>query len=98
LNDASFEIHYPDLDPNARYKVRIVYSGATPHIKVRLEANDGIEIHPFILKKVPRSPMEFDIPQGATQGGELTLRWYREQGLGGVGTGCDVSEIWLVKV
>jgi hypothetical protein len=98
LNDASFEIHYPDLDPNARYKVRIVYSGATPHIKVRLEANDGLEIHPFILKKVPRSPMEFDIPQEATQGGELTLRWYREQGLGGVGTGCDVSEIWLMKV
>jgi hypothetical protein len=98
LNDAWFEMHYPDLDPNARYKVRIVYSGANSHIRVRLEANDGIEIHPFILKKVPRSPMEFDIPQEATQGCELTLRWYREQGLGGVGTGCDVSEIWLMKV
>ena len=98
LNDASFEMHYPDLDPDAQYKVRIVYSSVNPHIRVRLEANDGVEIHPFILKKVPRSPMEFDIPQEATQGGELTLRWYREQGLGGVGTGCDLSEIWLMKV
>jgi hypothetical protein len=98
LKDGSFEMHYPDLDADARYNVRIVYSGANPHIKVRLEANDGLEIHPFILKKVPRGPMEFDIPHEATQGGELTLRWYREQGLGGVGTGCDLSEIWLMKV
>jgi hypothetical protein len=56
LNDAPFEMHYTGLDPEARYKVRIVYSDANPRIKVRLEAadqerpGDGIEVHPFILK------------------------------------------------
>jgi hypothetical protein len=98
LNDASFEMHYPDLDPNAQYKVRIVYSTVSPHIKVRLEANDGIEVHPLIFKQVPHGPVEFDVPKEATQGGELTLRWYREQGQGGSGTGCEVSELWLIKV
>jgi len=97
LNDASFEMRYPDLDSNANYRARIVYSEGNTDTKVRLEANDGIEVHPFILKKEPRGPMEFDIPKEATQGGDLTLRWYREPGLGHAGTGCDISEIWLVK-
>ena len=96
LNDAPFEMRYTDLNPDANYMVRIVYSGG--RIKVRLEANDGIEIHPFILKKDPRGPMEFDVPKEATQGGDLTLRWYREPGLGHSGTGCDISEIWLIKL
>jgi hypothetical protein len=97
LSDTPFEMHYTDLDPGAQYKVLIVYSGECRNIKVRLEANDGIEVHPFILKKEPRGQMEFRIPQAATRKGELTLRWFREPGHGGIGTGCDVSEIWLVK-
>ena len=87
----------PDLDPGAQYGVRIVYSSACPDIKVRLEANDGIEVHPFILKKKPRGPMEFSIPKEATAGGKLILRWYREPGYGSIGTGCDVSEVWLIR-
>ena len=98
LNDASFQMHYPDLDPDAQYKVRIVYSSVNPHIKVRLEANGGTEVHPLVLKQVPRGPMEFLIPKEATQRGQLTLKWYREQGQGGSGTGCEVSEVWLIKV
>jgi hypothetical protein len=98
LNDAPFEMHYPHLDPGAQYVVRVVYSGQCPDIKVRLEANHGIEIHPLILKVDPRGPMEFDVPREACQDGELTLRWYREPGRGGNGTGCDVSEVWLMQV
>ena len=138
LNDAPFEMHYPDLDPGARYKVRIVYSDAEPRVKVRLEAKeatevattnkerpadkeatsvattnadqerpgDGIEVHPFILKPLARdadgipihAPVEFDIPPEATQGGALTLRWYREAGRGGAGRGCEVCEVWLIKI
>jgi len=98
LNDASFEMHYPDLDANSQYKVRIVYSAEYSSVKVRLEANDGIEVHPFILKKKPRMPMEFDIPKEATKQGKLILRWYREPGHVRSGTGCDISEIWLIKV
>jgi len=97
LGDAPFEMHYTDLDPCAQYKVRIVYSDANPHIPIRLEANEGIDVHPFILKQVPRGPMEFDIPPVAIRGGELTLRWYREPGRGRAGRGCEVSEVWLIK-
>ena len=32
----------------------------------------------------------------ATQGGRLTLRWFREPGHAGSGTGCGVSEVWLI--
>jgi len=97
LYDASFSMHYPHLGPDAGYKLRVVHSDVNPHIKIRLEANDGIEIHPFILKKVPQEPVEFEIPKEATQDGELTLTWYREPGLGRAGRGCDVSEVWLIK-
>jgi hypothetical protein len=66
-------------------------------VKVRLDAGDGIEIHPLTLKRTPRGPMEFDLPSEATADGQLTLTWSREQGLGGNGGGCEVSEVWLVK-
>jgi hypothetical protein len=66
-------------------------------VRVRLEANEGIEVHPYILKAQPRRPMEFEVPHEATWEGHLTLRWYREPGHGGSGTGCDISEIWLIK-
>jgi hypothetical protein len=98
LNDAPFTMYYSSLDPQAHYRVRMVYSDLNPHVPVRLEANEGIEVHGWIHKVVPRAPMEFDIPQEATQSGELTLRWRREPGRGGNGTGCDLSEIWLIKV
>src|SRR2546427_514255 len=44
-----------------------------------------------------RGNIEFDIPAKATAGGELTLTWQREPGLGGNGRGCQVSEVWLIK-
>lgn len=97
LNDSPLKMYYADLDPAAQYKIRIVYATLRPQIKVRLEANDGIEIHPLIERKFPQEPMEFDIPREATQRGELILTWYREQGLGGSGVGCDISEVWLMK-
>jgi hypothetical protein len=98
LRDAPFEMHYPDLDPRARYHVRIVYSRQATDVQVRLEANEGLEVHPFILKPEAYRPVEFDVPQEATQEGHLTLRWRREPGQAGVGTGCDVCEVWLIKV
>jgi hypothetical protein len=90
-------MRYADLDAAARYRVRIVYSDLHPDVKVRLEANERIEVHPLIYKRMPRGPMEFDIPPEATSGGELTLSWSREQGHGGNGGGCEVSEVWLIR-
>jgi hypothetical protein len=97
LNDKPFKLYFPYLDPNARYKVRIVYSDTEYEVKIRLQADDEIEIHPFMEKKYPRTPMEFDIPWQATCSGNLSLSLYREAGKGGVGAGPEISEIWIIK-
>jgi len=96
LVDAPLRMVYRDLDPNAQYKVRVVYVGDSPRTKIRLTAN-GAEVHGYIEKPVPVKPLEFDIPKSATAKGELELEWTRTPGLGGNGRGCQVSEVWLIK-
>ena len=97
LNDEPLKMHYDNLDPNAQYKIRVVYAGDSPRQKIRLAANGSIEIHPFLPKPAPYRPLEFDIPRAATERGVLNLEWTREPGQGGNGRGCDVAEIWLIK-
>jgi hypothetical protein len=97
LYNAPLKMHYPALDPEAHYKVRVVYSGDQPRRKIRLTCASGEEIHPFIQKPWPPKPLEFDVPPAATAHGELTLIWSREPDLGGNGRGCQVSEVWLIK-
>jgi hypothetical protein len=69
-----------------------------PEMKIRLAADGDTEIHPFISKPKPVAPVEFDIPNSAIRNGELNLAWYREPGLGRNGRGCQVSEVWLLRV
>jgi Glycosyl hydrolase family 20, domain 2 len=97
LGDTALQIHYDHLDRNAQYKIRITYAGDSPSIKIRLVANDKVEIHPLITKPNPIAPIEFQIPKQATQSGELNLSWYREASLGGNGRGCQIAEVWLIK-
>ncbi|MBI3840036.1 MAG: hypothetical protein HY288_19105 [Planctomycetia bacterium] len=97
LVETPLNMHYDGLDTNAEYKIRVVYGGDAPKKKIRCMANATIEVHPFIAKKVPYGPVEFDIPPTATKSGELDLSWYREPNLGDNGRGCQVSEIWLIK-
>jgi len=97
LGDQPLRVHYRDLDPQASYKIRVVYAGDAPKRKIRLVADDALEVHPFILKPFPCRPVEFDLPREATHDGELDLAWYREPGLGGNGRGCQVSELWLIR-
>jgi hypothetical protein len=97
LGDTPLQMHYDHLDRNAQYKIRITYAGDSPNIKIRLVANDKIEIHPLITKPNPIAPIEFKIPKAATQSGELNLSWYREAALGGNGRGCQIAEVWLIK-
>lgn len=97
LYDAPLTLQYRHLDPGARYRVRVTYAGDSPRQKIRLFANDAIEVHPFLAKEQPVRPVEFDLPPEATAEGELTLRWYREPGQGGNGRGCQVAEVWLIK-
>jgi hypothetical protein len=97
LFDAPLRLRYDNLDPEAQYKVRVVYGGDSPKRKIRLVANDQTEVHPFLAKPVPFRPLEFNLPQEVTASGKLALSWFREPGLGGNGRGCQVSEIWLIK-
>ncbi|MEO7145217.1 MAG: glycoside hydrolase family 20 zincin-like fold domain-containing protein, partial [Bryobacteraceae bacterium] len=53
LNDTPLEMRYTGLDPNAEYKIRVVYAGDSPSRKIRLTANGDIEIHGFIEKPQP---------------------------------------------
>lgn len=96
LNDAPLEMRYTNLDPSAQYKVRLVYGGESAP-GIRLVANDQYEVHSFIKKEFPVRPVDFDIPAKATEKGELSLKWYRTQGLGGNGRGCQVAEVWLIR-
>jgi hypothetical protein len=97
LFDAPLKMHYTGLDPKAHYRLRVVYSGDQPTKKMRLVANEQLEIHPYVLRPWPPVPQEFDIPAAATSRGELKLSWTREPGLGGSGRGCQVSEVWLIN-
>jgi len=97
LYDTPLRMSYSGLDPAANYKLRVLYGGDSPKRRIRLVANDSIEVHPFLTKPRPFKPLEFAIPQAATRGGKLRLSWFGEPGLGGNGRGCQVSEVWLVK-
>ncbi len=90
-------MHYSDLDPKARYRIRIVYAGDNNRPRVRLVANGEIEVHPWRSKDNPPRPVEFEIPPESTNKGELNLSWYQEPGRGGAGRGCQVAEVWLIK-
>lgn len=95
--DTPLEMLYTGLDPNAQYKVRVVYGGTTPDLKINLTANKTFPVHGFIAKPNPVVPLEFDIPAAATASGELRLAWDIEPGRRGNGRGRQVSEVWLIK-
>jgi hypothetical protein len=98
LFDAPLRMHYTGLDRGARYKLRVVYGGDSPRMPVRLVANGNIQIHDYRPKGTVPEPVEFDIPAEATRDGELALEWTRTQGAGGSGRGCQVSEVWLIRM
>jgi hypothetical protein len=97
LRGTPLRMRYEQLDPNASYRVRVVYGGDSLQKPIRLVANDAIEIHPLMPKLQPVKPIEFAIPRAATAKGELTLSWNGDGALGGNGRGCQVSEVWLIK-
>jgi hypothetical protein len=98
LGETPLKMKYSGLDPKAKYLVRVVYGGDTPSVQVKLTADDGkYLIHDLRAKPSPQVPLEFDIPQEATQSGDLTLEWSRKAGLGGAGRGTQVCEVWLIR-
>ena len=97
LNDHPFRLRFPAFDPDAQYKLRVVYSDTEDDVPIRLVANESIEIHPYTLKPFPPRPEEYDIPREVTRGGELRLSLLRQPGLGGLGAGHEICEIWIIK-
>jgi hypothetical protein len=94
--DAPLRMSYAGLDPEAHYRIRVVYSGDSPRARMRLEA-DGTEIHPLLAKPEPVRPVEFPVPAHLTADGRLDLRFTQEPGRGGNGRGCQVAEVWLLR-
>ena len=96
LYEEPLTMQYHNLDRSLQYHLRVVHAGDHRQVKLRLVANDTIEIHPYMLRAWPPAPQEFAIPRAATASGELKLAWTAEPGLGGAGRGCQVAEVWLV--
>ena len=96
-DDTPLEMRYRDLDPSARYRLRIVYAGDAGPKRIRLLADENVEVHPYIDRPFPFKPLEFDVPPAATRSGSLRLRFFREAGLGGAGRGPQVGEVWLIR-
>jgi hypothetical protein len=97
LYETPLEMRYRGLDRKTQYRLRVVYAGDALNAKIRLEAGDGLEVHPFLARPVPFRPLEFDVPSAATQTGELNLRWSKEPGEGGSGRGLQIAEVWLMR-
>jgi hypothetical protein len=98
--DGSIVMQYDGLDRTARYRVRVVYAGDVYSFttKLRLVADDNLEVHPWMTKEGQPKPIEFDVPAAATADGRLTLTWRQEPGAGGAGRGNQIAEVWLLRV
>ena len=51
--DAPLRMHYDGLDPEAAYKMRVVYAGDSSEKPVRCLADTSIEVHPYVERKHP---------------------------------------------
>ncbi|GAA4438821.1 hypothetical protein GCM10023091_19960 [Ravibacter arvi] len=91
LYDNPLKVRYDNLEKNARYRMRVVYTGRfKSHIK--LVGDGGVRIHDAI--KVGEQPVyEFDIPAEVTRDGKAEFTWTCETAERGV----QVAEIWLLK-
>lgn len=98
MYDGPMEMLYPHLDPQAQYKLKIIYGGEVSAARIlRLTANGTFEIHPFRKIENVQEPVEFEIPKQATASGSLRLRWERVPGMPGNGRGTQVAEVWLLR-
>ncbi len=85
-------MRYAGLDKNAKYRLRVTYSGPFKP-EMRLIADGRYEIHKPMGLAEPMRPLEFDVPQEATSDGILELKWE----LTNVVRGSQVAEVWLIK-
>ncbi|TWU05215.1 hypothetical protein CA54_59030 [Symmachiella macrocystis] len=84
-------MRYTNLDPSAKYRLRVTYTGRF-RATMRLLADQSHEIHGPLPQPAEPWPIEFDIPQAATADGVLDLQWELL-----AQRGCQVAEVWLIK-
>ncbi len=84
-------MRYTDLDPAAKYRLRVTYAGRF-RATMRLLADQSHEVHGPLPQPSHPWPIEFEIPQTATADGVLDLQWELLQQ-----RGCQVAEVWLIK-
>ena len=92
LHGHPLKMQYTNLDPAAKYTVKVTYVGEG----IRMKAGN-ILVHDYLGKLNEVGPMSFDIPEKAIEDGKLTLEFSIELGKGGTGRGCQVGEVWLIK-
>ena len=90
IYETELTFFYNSLDPQASYRIRLVYG--TKGEKIRLVADDKYKIH-GLIDTVPQRTQEFMIPPEATADGNLRLTW----SCGEAQRGVQVAEIWLLK-
>ncbi len=91
IYETPLKFHYENLDPEATYLARIVYTGKRGK-RIRLVADEKFPVHDVIETWNP-PVREFRIPGGATEDGRLTLTWSCGEGE----RGAQVSEIFLIR-
>jgi hypothetical protein len=84
-------MRYTDLDPQAKYRLRVTYAGRF-RATMRLLADQTHEVHGPLPQPSPIWPIEFEVPQAATADGILDLQWELL-----AQRGCQVAEVWLIK-
>jgi len=97
LRETPLRMRYTGLDSEAGYRLRVLYGRERTPGKIRLDAGEGVEVHPWIEKPAGGEPLVFPIPPEAYSTGALDLMWRQEPGRGGNGRGCQVCQVWLIR-
>jgi len=88
--DTPLLMRYEGLDPAARYKLKILYTGPFgPEMTLKAE---GYEVH-GPRENTGATPVTYPVPGAATSDGVLDLTWE----LVNIVRGPSVSELWLIK-
>ena len=90
LYGTPLKMRYENLDPEARYRLRVVYTGRFKPTLFLL-ADGRYEIHGPLSQPEEPVPLEFDVPEEATKDGILDLEWNLVKG-----RGVQVAEVWLL--
>ena len=91
LYETPLKIKYDQLDPGAKYRVKVVYSGRFKS-NIRMMTSAGILIHDYIKSGV-QPEYEFEVPADAIKNGEVTFQWNCKEGE----RGLQLSEISIIS-